>query len=227
MTIDPAAITVLCYGDSNTHGAPDTEGARMPADRRWPGVLQELLGNGYRVIEEGLNGRTTDIDYPDRGGRNGRTYFGPCIESHHPLDVVVIMLGSNDVKTGFGRSAARIAEALAGYVSDVRELVTAASGAPTRVVLVSPVPLSDSRPLFAELTAGEFGADSVATSHALAGEIRRVARAAGATFVDAADAAAVGADGLHLDVESHRGLAALLARAVTAVAAPPTADVHR
>jgi lysophospholipase L1-like esterase len=103
---NPAAHTVLCFGDSNTNGisGDDENYVRLPAAVRWTGRLQRLLGDGYYVIEEGLNGRTTDLDYANRPGCNGRTYFGPCLQSHHPLDVVVIMLGTNDLKAEFNRS---------------------------------------------------------------------------------------------------------------------------
>jgi lysophospholipase L1-like esterase len=83
------AVRVLCFGDSNTFGVcrrepgvtgaptPDPDYVRLDADRRWPGVLQRLLGEGYDVIEEGLNGRTVDSDDSDRPWLNGRTYFLP------------------------------------------------------------------------------------------------------------------------------------------------------
>ena len=130
MRTDPDAVRVLCFGDSNTHGAPadDPEFVRLGPDVRWTGRLQRLLGDGYEVVEEGLNGRTTDVDYVDRPHCNGRTYFPAALMSHHPLDVVVVMLGSNDFKTCFGRSAPTIANALHGYVDDVAEYVTDRQG---------------------------------------------------------------------------------------------------
>ena len=87
--------TVLCYGDSNTWGAatvarPD---GRYAPHERWPGVLSSRLGSGWLVIEEGLPGRTTVSDDPVEGlDRNGRTYLTPCLLSHRPLDLVVVML---------------------------------------------------------------------------------------------------------------------------------------
>ena len=77
MRTDPDAVRVLCFGDSNTYGAPadDPDYVRLGPDVRWTGRLQGLLGDGYDVIEEGLNGRTTDVDYTDRPHCNGRTYF--------------------------------------------------------------------------------------------------------------------------------------------------------
>ncbi len=130
MRTDPDAVRVLCFGDSNTHGTPadDPEYVRLGPDVRWTGRLQRLLGDGYEVVEEGLAGRTTDVDYVDRPHCNGRTYFPAALLSHHPLDVVVVMLGSNDLKTCFRRDAATIAAALHGYVDDVATYVSDREG---------------------------------------------------------------------------------------------------
>jgi len=86
--------TIVCFGDSNTWGFDPASGERFPADVRWPGVLRAQLGGGYQVIEEGLNGRTTTVDDPLQPHRNGLTYLPPCLESHKPLDLVTIMLGT-------------------------------------------------------------------------------------------------------------------------------------
>ena len=90
--------TVVCFGDSNTWGyMPGTDAERFPREVRWPGQLQRLLGDGWDVIAEGLNGRTATIERPDSEGRNGLPYLLPCLHSHAPVDVVVIFLGTNDV----------------------------------------------------------------------------------------------------------------------------------
>ena len=100
---------VVCYGDSNTYGYDAATGGRFPKAVRWPGVLAAELAGSAEVIEEGLNGRTTIWDDPYLEGRNGRTYLLPCLRSHAPVDVLVLMLGTNDLKTIFGRSAGEIA----------------------------------------------------------------------------------------------------------------------
>jgi lysophospholipase L1-like esterase len=89
--------TILCYGDSNTWGYAPGTGKRYLRHERWTGVLQQLLGSNAVVIEEGLNGRTTTLDDPTKPFRNGKDYLIPCLDSHAPLDLVVLMLGTEHV----------------------------------------------------------------------------------------------------------------------------------
>ena len=105
---------VLCYGDSNTYGRDARTKGRLPKRERWPGVMQKGLG------EEGLNGRTTVWDDPVRGGskRNGGQYLLPCLESHSPLDLVMLMLGTNDCKARFAVTAHDIAQSI-GYLIEI------------------------------------------------------------------------------------------------------------
>jgi lysophospholipase L1-like esterase len=206
----PGAATVLCFGDSNTHGCPDDEDEatppRLPADVRWTGRLQSLLGPRRYVVEEGLNGRTTDLEQPGVAGRSGRAYLVPCLRSHDPVAVVVLMLGTNDVKTMFGRTAADVAAALDGLLDDIATWAPAAA-----TVLVGPVHIDDTAPGFAELTADEFGPGSVRASRELAPALRALAAGRGVRFADAATVAGTGHDGLHLDPASHERLAVYLA----------------
>jgi hypothetical protein len=109
------------------------------------------------IVEEGLSGRTSDVDDDDRAGANGRTYFRPFRQTHHPLDVVVVVMrGTNDLKTQFDRSAAAVAHALNGYIDDVRENVTHRAGWPSAIVRVSPIRLDDSGPRFRERSGADF-----------------------------------------------------------------------
>lgn len=213
MITNPAARTILCFGDSNTHGDPsdDPDDVRLAADARWTGRLQLLLGDGYSVLEEGLGGRTTDLDDAGRPGRNGRDYLIPCLLSHDPIDVVVLMLGTNDLKVRFDRSAAEIADALGGLVDDI---ATYASG-PPKVILVSPIHLDDQQHWYAEAEDGEFDDNSVRQSTRLSAELRRVASARGVLFADAASVAHAGADGIHLSADSHDPLAGLVAETIS------------
>ena len=110
-------IRILCFGDSNTFGRksvsfnPEETPIVFSQDRfqqneRWTGVMANKLGKDYYVIEEGLCGRTTVLDDPVGGEhRNGKKYLLPCLESHAPLDLVILMLGTNDLKVKFSMSA--------------------------------------------------------------------------------------------------------------------------
>lgn len=213
MIANPLAATVLCYGDSNTHGAPadDRDYVRLPPDMRWTGVLQNLLGDDHYVVEEGLNGRTTDLDYRDRTGCNGRTLLEPCLRTHEPVELVVLMLGTNDLKIEFDRSAAEIAAAVDGLVTDIGTHAADRAGGTPSIVLVSPVHVDDTCEWFAELNSDCYDAASAAKSRQLAAELRRVADAHGTLFADAAEVALPGPDGVHLSTDSHRPLAELIA----------------
>lgn len=104
--------SILCYGDSNTWGyVPARNGLRFPSHVRWPGVLSKLLRTNYRIIEEGLNGRTTVHDDPLSPAvqRNGLKTLGTILDSHRPLDLVIIFLGTNDLKCRFSLPPADIA----------------------------------------------------------------------------------------------------------------------
>jgi lysophospholipase L1-like esterase len=222
---EPDAVRVLCFGDSNTHGIPgdDPEYVRLGPDVRWTGGLQRLLGEGYDVVEEGLSGRTTDVDYVDRPHCNGRTAFPATLMSHDPLVVVVVMLGSNDLKTCFERSATTIADALHGYVDDVARYGTDRRGRPPALLLLSPILLDDSVTTFADPTGNGFDARSLEASRGLAGQVERVAHERGVLFADAASVARAGGDGLHLTLDSHEPLALLVADVVQGTRTPPIA----
>ncbi|NUS72133.1 MAG: hypothetical protein HOQ05_01875 [Corynebacteriales bacterium] len=214
-------LSLLCYGDSNTYGAPaePADFHRWSSTLRWTGRLQQALGPGYKVVEEGLRGRTTDVDYVElaRAGRNGLPYFGPCVYSHDPLHAVIIMLGTNDLKFEFDRSPKQIAASLNSYIDTVRANTAQADGHETRIILVSPPRIDDTKPLFETLRGARYDRTSVTKSHQLASEIRRIADQRGAEFVDAAEAATVGADGVHFAAESHKLFAERLAEIVLGV----------
>nr|WP_221333068.1 GDSL-type esterase/lipase family protein [Nocardia transvalensis] len=164
----------MCFGDSNTFGQRPDRNGRWPADVRWTGRLQLLLGDDYSIIEEGLGGRTTDLDDPERSDRNGRAYFQPCLRSHSPLDMVVVMLGTNDLKSRFDREPEDIATALNGYVDNIEHTAWTRAGGVPRVLLVSPVHVDPAKPAFA-YSSWDYDADSVRKSCELGAAIRRVA----------------------------------------------------
>jgi lysophospholipase L1-like esterase len=202
---------VLCFGDSNTYGADPATGERFPRDVRWPGVLAGLLDGVAHVIEEGLNSRTTMREDPYSPGRNGLAYLVPCLDSHAPVDVVVIMLGTNDLKTAFGLGASDIAAGAAALVDAALRSQGGPGGRPPKVLLVAPPALGalgDVAELWGFKGANERGA-------ALARLYRTAALRAGVAFLDAsAIVTADPADGIHLSAEAHRTLAHAIGEAV-------------
>lgn len=214
MNSKPAATTVLCYGDSNTYGQNPDKIHRYDADTRWPGRLQQLLGSDFYVIEEGLGSRTTDLDYAKKPGRNGKTYFVPCLQSHNPLDIVVIMLGTNDLKLEYNRPVEAIGEALSGLVDDLNEYAVNLQNQAPKIILVSPAALDENASRFAELYTDYYDANSVQKSKDLGGAIAVVAEKHGCTFFDAATVAKAGDDGVHWDESSHIRFAEALAPAI-------------
>ena len=138
---------IMCFGDSLTWGwIPVREGAptmRYPADIRWTGVLQRSLGQEYVVIEEGLSARTTNLEDPTDPRLDGSAYLPPALASHLPLDLVIIMLGTNDTKAYFQRTAFEIS---AGMSKLVGQVLTSAGGVGTtypapQVLIMAPPPL--------------------------------------------------------------------------------------
>lgn len=191
-------------------GAEARQNGRYPADVRWTGKLQTLLGDRYDIIEEGLGSRTTDLDYSRKPGRNGKTYLVPCLGSHTPLDIVVLMLGTNDLKIEYSRSADDIARAISGLVGDVRQYTQDSAGNVPKIVLVSPILIDEQAPRFYEFYTGYYDEKATHESHKLAAAILEVAEQQGCEFIDAASVAKPGEDGLHLSEESQAPLAELL-----------------
>lgn len=201
--------SVLCYGDSNTWGYDAATRDRFAPHVRWTGVLQARLGLDYRVIEEGLNGRTTRWEDPIDPGRNGATYLIPCLLTHRPLDLVIIMLGTNDLKARFNLSASDIAESAASLGAEARRQASNAAGEPAPVLLVAP-------PATVEL--GEFDqlfAGAREKSRQFSHYYRLAARWYGLPFFDAGEViVSSDLDGIHLDAPEHAKLGESLATVV-------------
>ena len=208
--------TILCYGDSNTYGYSPTTGLRYPENVRWTGILQKLLGPDYKIIEEGGNGRTTVFDDPIEGWKNGLDYLRPCLNSHKPVDIVIMMLGSNDLKEIFHASPEEIAAGAETLVKDIIDFTANKQGFVPKIILVSPPKIGEgitNSPFY-----GSFYENAVARSRALAPLYEKVAEANGCIYVNAAahiNPSEV--DSLHLDPAAHKKLAEVLSRTVMSI----------
>ena len=198
--------TLLCYGDSNTWGYDPATRTRYLPHVRWTGVLAARLGAEYRVVEEGLNGRTTRWDDPIEPGRNGLGYLRPCIESHQPLDLIVIMLGTNDLKRRFDLSASDIAQSAAELAKLAWRFVNAPDRSHAKVILVVP-------PAVSTLTDFDQMFDGAREKSRQFSHYYRLAAARQQLpFFDAGSVIVSGEkDGIHLDADEHRKLGEALA----------------
>lgn len=189
--------TVLCFGDSNTWGYSPLDGSRHPHDVRWTGVLQRLLGSDYLVIEEGLNGRTNVTNEEERPIRSGLDVLPILLESHRPLDLVVIMLGTNDLKHDFNLSAEEIADGarqVCRSVIDCEYLVD-----PPQILLISPTHVE----LMTEEEQDIF-IGAIEKSRELARHYQVVAEDLGIHFLDASRIVVkTNLDGVHWDAGQH------------------------
>jgi len=191
--------TILIFGDSNTHGTPPMasldEAARFPPSVRWPNVMATELGPDFTVIAEGHPGRTSVFDDPVEGrNRNGSRILPVLLESHAPIALVAIMLGTNDLKARFCVPALDIALGCGRLASLARQSATGPAGSAPDVMLICPPPIHETGCL-AEMFRG--GANA---SNALPARLRDIANELGAGFFDAGDACAVDPlDGIHLN----------------------------
>lgn len=208
--------TILCYGDSNTHGhATDARpDGRFGPNVRWPGVLREKLGSSWLVIEEGLGGRTTVSDDPVEGlDKNGRTYLHPCLASHRPLDVVIVMLGTNDLKIRFNKPASEIARGGGALVQDIMDMRPGPGDSIPEIIVVSPPPVLEDLKGWASMFEGARN-----KSLHLAEEFALIANTMGVHFFDAGSVATSSeVDGFHLDATAHGLLGNALANEVVRI----------
>lgn len=205
--------TVLCYGDSNTWGAKPLvklgEVGRFGLHERWPGVLRDQLGADYWVIEEGLNGRTTIHDDPYEPHRNGKTYLMPCLLTHAPLDLVILKLGTNDLKHRFGLSAYDIATGAGVLVDTIQRSQCGPEGGAPKVLLICP-PVIKEIGIFADMFEG-----GAAKSQHLADYYRQVAKQMQCEFFNAGAVIQVSEEeGIHYEANTHQKLGETVAARV-------------
>lgn len=205
--------TLVLFGDSNTHGTTPAralgDSGRYPREERWAGRLARLLPD-WEVINEGLPGRTTLHDDPVEGAhRNGLAVLPAILESHRPVDAVLLMLGTNDLKRRFGLGPQDIALSAERLVSFIRAHGAGPEGSAPGVLLVCPPPILETGCL-AEMFAG-----GAATSRALAHHMAEAAARLNVPYLDAGALITVSEiDGIHYDAAANPVLAEAFAAAI-------------
>jgi lysophospholipase L1-like esterase len=208
---------LLTFGDSNTHGTPPITQrgvyARFDATIRWPQVCHRALGTGWELAEEGLPGRTAQFPDLVMGAHmNGQDGLKIALQSHGPVDVLTIMLGTNDVKTRFSATPEMVTAGIAGLVDLALSLEMQGRHGGFKVLLICPPPVVETGPI-----AGEF-LGAAARSAGLAARYQALAHARGIGVFDAGSVIAVSAqDGIHFDPPAHQALGRAVADAVRAL----------
>lgn len=209
---------IVCFGDSNTHGycADPTDcadgGDRFNENERWTCLLQQQLGDGYLVLEEGLSGRTTCFDDPLTEGLSGLSYITPCLMSHEKVDLLVIMLGTNDVKDRFGCTPGCIAQALERLIRKAQ--ATQCWKEKPNILVIAPPPIGEG--MYQSDAAPIMGYQCAEKSRGLAAAYQTTCQALTVPFLDAG---ALGCefnpiDCMHLTKKGHAALAKSLAELV-------------
>ena len=208
---------ILCYGDSNTWGYIAGTGERYPENVRWTGVVQRELGAEYAVIEEGLNARTSVYDHPRAIGRKGSDYLVPCLITHKPLDLVVMMLGTNDLQWTDAYGAAEGSRMLVKMIKhysyfEESSWIFADGMGKSRILLVAPIRV---HPIADEIDPIKRRHNYVKESELFSELYEKVARETGCSFLDAAEYAEPSTvDALHMTRESHERLGVAIAQKI-------------
>lgn len=198
-------MRILCYGDSNTWGYISGTDHERYIEDRWPKILQKNLGEDFEIIEEGLNSRTLTSDDKREGkeGKNGYIYLLPCLDTHDPIDLVVLMLGTNELKYEYNKTPEEIGELLEEYF--VKKILTRKSqfkDTYPKLLIITPPVVREHNEVYGDDDKYK-GAE--AKSLKLNNIYEDIAKRNNCYFINN-DNLITGPDGIHLTKESHRFL---------------------
>lgn len=207
MNINPAAKRVLIFSDSLAWGyIPDSNHQRYPTNVRWPGKLQEQLGLGYEIVEENLNSRGIENGDPRPGkeGRRALDYIIPCLDSHDPLDYVIVLLGTNELKYENRQSAEQVGKSMEALLQLIIERPSQFRTQRPKVILLAPPIIND---LTEYCSQGDKYNGATEKSKQLGKVYENLGAKLGINFSSLAEIATVGSDGVHLDADNHNKVA--------------------
>ncbi|MFA5158474.1 MAG: GDSL-type esterase/lipase family protein [Patescibacteria group bacterium] len=198
MNINPQAKIVVCYGDSNTWGHNPLDESRYPANIRWVGVLQERLGNEFNVINEGLNGRTFVAQEPEKPYKAGLPVLKSILETNRPIDVMTIMLGTNDLKSTYHLSIENIIDHLRRTIEFIKKET---KDNQTKILIICPAPVVN--PIGKKIDPRLLNAPEI--SEQLPQFFEKVAKQSGCLYLDAGKFISLETtDGYHFAPEHHK-----------------------
>lgn len=203
-------IRILCYGDSNTWGyISGSDHKRYGNKERWTKLLAELLGDEFEIIEEGLNSRTliSNDTRPGKEGKNGYEYLIPCLDTHDPIDLVILMLGTNELKSVYNKTAEQIGNMLEEYfVKTILNRKSQIGNNYPKLLLVTP-PVVNENTEYCKQKDKYLGA--MQKSKELNLIYKNIAKKYDCYFLGNEELT-TGVDGVHLTKESHKKLAEML-----------------
>ena len=209
--------TLVCFGDSNTHGSCPMQHLedrrRLDGEARWPGVLAARLADSWQVIEEGHPGRTTVHDDPLEGPhKNGFPALQIVLETHRPVDLVVILLGTNDLKARFSVTGQDISRSVEKLVMSARLSGAGPDGGAPRLLIIAPPPITETGCLGSMFAGGQDKSAEFGTWYA------DVAERQGCDYLNAGDFISSSAvDGIHWDAEAHQAFGNVVADKIEAI----------
>ena len=204
---------ILCFGDSNTWGYNAVNEERYNEEIRWTRRLGRMLGEDFEIIEEGLSGRNAVCDDPLKEGLNGLSYFYPCLMTHKPIDLVIIMLGTNDAKERFSLTSYNIAMGITRLAEKARHSESGRGGSDPEILVVTPAPIGQGYakcPAFLSM-----GRESDVKTEELHEHLSGMISQCGFHYLNAGEHLEMGTtDHMHLDEEGHKKMAELLQKKI-------------
>lgn len=201
-------IRILCYGDSNTWGYISGSDHERYMEERWTRILQKLLGENYEIIEEGLNSRTliSNDPRPGKEGKNGYEYLIPCLDTHEPINLVILMLGTNELRYDYNKTPEEIGNILEEYfVKTILNRKSRFKNTYPKLLIVAP-PIVDE---FVDEETSIKYKDATEKSKELNDIYKEIAKKYNCHFLGNEELK-TGVDGVHLTKESHKLLGELL-----------------
>lgn len=214
MNTSPKAKRILCFGDSNVWGyIPNSAHERYPASQRWTGVLQNLLGEDFEIIEEGLNSRTINRSDPRPGkeGRNAMDYIIPCLDTHDPLDFIILLLGTNELKSEYNLTPEEIASDMKTLLDTIQNRRSQFRDIQPKVIVILSATIDETTEYSSKDDKYKGGTKK---SELLKDALSHVAMDKGAEVLDIASGLETGADGIHLTPTSHKSIALALSQLI-------------
>jgi lysophospholipase L1-like esterase len=212
MNLNPKAQKILCFGDSNVWGyISNSVHQRYSVAERWTGILQQTLGDDFEIIEEGLNSRgiVKGDSRPGKEGRSAIEYIIPCLDTHDPIDHIVILLGTNELKSECGLSVEQIGQNMETFLGVIQGRSSQFRDIKPGIILLAPTLVNEDTDYCKK---GDKYKGARQKSIDLGPVFEKLAGSLGIKYLNLGPIASVGEDGIHMTLEGHKVTAAAVAR---------------